>query len=934
MSQYPILQTKLYIPPIRPELVSRPRLIEQLNAGLPTRGAFPRALTLISAPAGFGKTTLLGEWVTQFQDRAAWLSLDREDNDEARFWTYLIAALQTLQADLGQDASQLLQAPQQPAPQTILTMLLNEVAALPQEAILVLDDCHLISGPAIHKGLAFLLEHLPPQMHVAISTRADPPLPIHRLRARGHLTELRSDDLRFSTDEAAVFLNAAMGLDLAREDIEVLEARTEGWIVGLQLAALSLQGRSDAHEFITAFSGGHHYVLEYLTQEVVRRQPEPVQRFLIQTSILDRLCGPLCDAVQSGSAKLPSTADADAVCFGQAVAAGNSDETAVRLGEAESSTGESNGEAMLAHLRQRNLFILPLDDEHRWYRYHHLFADLLGNLLQKDQPPERIQELHLRACEWYEGNGLIPEAVNHALAAADFQRASELIERTAWAMLMRGEVTTLLHWLDSLPDGVVCSRSELVILHAWALALTGQLDDADSRLSSVNVRYGRGEVAAVRGYVASHRGEAVEAIERCQEALRLLPKEQWFPRGVAAVILGTTPLRMGNPVAASQALAGAVGLGQTMSQDYLTMIATTALGEAQEMQGLLRQAVQTFGEALQLASEHSTEPVPFAGMTYIGLAGPLYERNDLDEAMRCVTKGIELSKQARNIDTLEDGYLNLALLHRALGNPAAALEVIQEVESAAQRGGHSDWLAIACAIRSQWWLQEGNIAAASRRAQESRLRARDEADFVREFGEIAMARVLVVRALSGGVTQSDEASQALRSLAGLLQTAEAAMRMGSMIKILALQALAFLAQSDMDQAMSTLERALSLAEPEGFVRTFVDEGAPMARLLQQAAARGIALPYVSGLLAAFGAEGMETATAPSPSGIPPLVEPLTPRELEVLHLLGEGCSNREIAEALVITLNGVKKHTSNIYGKLEVHSRTQAVVRAQELGLL
>jgi len=883
-----LLRTKLYIPPIRSELVSRPRLIERLDAGR------HRKLTLISAPAGFGKTTLLSEWTTRLTDRAAWLSLDKEDNDKVRFWTYVVAALQTVHASLGQDALQLLQGHQQPATQAIVTRLLNQVTSLSQGVIFVLDDYHLISDPTIHEGIAFLLEHLPPQMHVAISTRADPPLPVHRLRARGQLTELRSDDLRFTAGEAAAFLTAAMGLDLAREDVEVLEARTEGWVVGLQLAALSLQGRADAHEFITAFSGGHHYVLEYLTEEVMRRQPEPVQRFLVHTSILNRLCGPLCNAV----------------------------------------TGGNDGEAKLAHLRQRNLFILPLDDEHHWYRYHHLFADLLGNLLRKEWPQEYIQELHLRACEWYEENESIPEAVDHALAAAAFQQASELIERTAWAMLVRGEVTTLLHWLHALPDEVANSRSELVILLAWALALAGQLDEADSSLSSVNVRYAPGDVAAIRGYVAHHRRDTVQAIERCQEALRLLPEEQWFPRGVAAVILGTTRLRSGDPVAASQVLAKAVELGQTASLTYLTMIAMTGLGEAQEMQGLLRQAVQTFGEALQLASEHSTEPVPFAGMTYIGLAGLLYERNDLDEAMRCVTKGIELSEQARSIDTLEDGYLNLALLHRALGNPAAALEAIQEVESAAQRDGHSDWLAIACAIRSQWWLQEGNIAIASRRAQESRLHARDGTDRVREFGAIAVARVLVARALSGGAARSDEAIQASRSLAGLLQTAEAAMRTGSMIKILALQALAYQAQSDMDQAMSTLERALSLAEPEGFVRTFVDEGAPMATLLQRAAARGIVPQYVSGLLATFGAEGMEIATASSPPSTPPLVEPLTPRELEVLHLLGQGCSNREIAEALVITLNGVKKHTSNIYGKLGVHSRTQAVVRAQELGLL
>jgi LuxR family maltose regulon positive regulatory protein len=883
-----LLRTKLHIPPTRSELVSRPRLLEGLDPGL------DRKLTLVSAPAGFGKTTLLSEWVTQHRDRTAWLSLDKEDNDPVRFWTYLVAALQTVHAGLGQDALQLLQAPQQSATKAILTRLLNQITDLYQGVTLVLDDYHLISDPAIHEGIAFLLEHLPPQMHVVISTRADPPLPIHRLRARGQLTELRSNDLRFTASEAAAFLNAAMGLDLVQEDVDALEVRTEGWIVGLQLAALSLQGRADAHEFITTFSGGHHYVLEYLTHEVVRRQPEPVQRFLMQTSILDRLYGPLCDAI----------------------------------------TGEDDGQAMLAHLRQSNLFILPLDEEHRWHRYHHLFADLLGNLLRKEWALEYIQELHLRACKWYKENGSIPEAVDHALAAEDFQQASELIEQTAWVMLARGEVTTLLRWLDALPDAVASPRPDLVILHAWALALTGELDEADSGLSGSNVRSAPGNVAAIRGYLAYSHRETLQALERCQEALRLLPKEQWLPRGLAAVILGLTHLRSGDPVAAGQALVEAVDLAQTANLTYLTMIAMTALGEAQEMQGLLSQAVQTFGEALQLGSEHSAEPVPFAGMAYVGLTGCLYERNDLAEAMRCVTIGIELSEQAASIDTLEDGYLNLARLHQALGNPTAAREAIQEVERAAQTGGHSDWLAIACALRSQWWLREGNLAAASRQAQESRLHAHDETDRVREIGDIAMSRVLLARAWSERAIRSDEISEATRSLTELLQSAETAKRMGSMINILALQALAFQAQSDVDQAMSTLERALSLAEPEGFVRIFVDEGVPMARLLQEATGHGIAPDYVRRLLAAFEAEGVESISASLVPSTPSLVEPLTSREMEVLHLLGEGRSNREIAEALVITLNTVKKYTGNIYGKLGVHSRTQAVVRAQELGLL
>ncbi|MFN2168528.1 MAG: AAA family ATPase, partial [Anaerolineae bacterium] len=392
MSQFSILQTKLFVPPIRPELVSRPRLIERLNTGQ------DRKLTLLSAPAGFGKTTLLSEWVTQSQGQTAWLSLDKEDNDEVRFWTVVIAAIQTIQDSLGRDAMQLLHAPQPPATQVILTKLLNQVADLPRGIVLVLDDYHLISEPAIHEGLSFLLEHQPPQLHVAISTRADPPLPTHRLRARGQLTELRAGDLRFTADEAAAFLNSAMRLDLAREDVEALEARTEGWIVGLQLAALSLQGRTDASQFIAAFSGSHHYVLEYLAEEVVHRQPEPVQRFLMQTSILDSLCGPLCNAL----------------------------------------TGQSDGEAMLAHLRQRNLFILPLDDEHRWFRYHHLFADLLGNLLRKEWPPELIRAIHLRACEWYAQNGLAAEAVSHALAARDFHRTAQLIEDHSLAMVTRG----------------------------------------------------------------------------------------------------------------------------------------------------------------------------------------------------------------------------------------------------------------------------------------------------------------------------------------------------------------------------------------------------------------------------------------------------------------------------------------------------------------
>jgi LuxR family maltose regulon positive regulatory protein len=839
-----------------------------------------------------------------------WLSLDESDNDLTRFLVYVVAALQTVEADLGKGALSALESPQPPPAEVILTALINDIAALPDRMVLVLDDYHLIEAQPIHDALTFLVRHLPPPpsggsqppsggLHLVLASREDPPLPLARLRARGQLTELRATDLRFSSSEAAECLNQVMGLGLSAEDVAALERRTEGWITGLQLAAISMRGHKDAASFIKSFTGSHHFVLDYLIQEVLEQQSESVQAFLLQTAVLDRLTGPLCDAL----------------------------------------TGQDNGQTTVEYLEHANLFTVPLDEERRWYRYHHLFADLLRQRLQRERS-DLVPELHRRASEWYEENGLIPEAVNHALAASDFDQASELLERTAWAMLMRGQVTTLLRWLRALPDASVCSRSELVMLRAWILALMGQLDDAESYLSSVHVPHERGEMAAIRGYIAHHRLETVEAIERSQEALELLPEEQWFPRGAAAVILGTACLRGGDPVAASQAMSEAVGIGQTASQTYMTMVATTGLGEAQEMRGHLGQAAQTYREALHLASLYASEPMPFAGMAYIGLAGPLYERNDLDGAMRCVTKGLELSKQARNIDTIKDGYYNLALLHQALGNPDRALEALQEVENAAQRGGHSYWMARACAIRSQWSLQRGNIAAASTSAQESRSHAReshardDGADFVHEFGEIAAARVLVAQALSPGATRSDKASQALRSLAGLLQAAEAATRMGSVIKILTLQALAFQAQRDMDQAMSALERALSLAEPEGYVRTFVDEGKPVARLLYEARTRGIASDYIRRLLAAFPvAEAEQTAPSKTHPAQPGLVEPLSERELEVLELIAEGLTNLEIASRLFLALNTVKAHSRNIYGKLGVHSRTQAVARARALGI-
>jgi LuxR family transcriptional regulator, maltose regulon positive regulatory protein len=904
MQQYSLLQTKLHIPLIRPDpsagfgpsLVLRPRLIERLDAGLLAQSGFPPALTLISAPAGFGKTTLLAEWVTSFPDRAAWLSLDKGDNEQARFWTYLIAALQTLHAGLGQDALPLLQAPQQPPTRTIVTIVLNDVVALSQGAVLVLDDYHLISDPAIHEGMAFLLENLPPQMHVVISTRADPPLPIHRLRARGQLTELRSGDLRFNAEEAAEFLNAAMGLTLTREDVEVLEARTEGWIVGLQLAALSLQGRADAHEFITAFSGGHHYVLEYLTQEVVRRQPEPVQRFLMQTSILDRLYGPLCDAV----------------------------------------TGGDEGEAMLAHLRQSNLFILPLDDEHRWHRYHHLFADLLGNLLRKAWPPESIRELHLRACDWYERNGRTAEAVNHALVAADFQRTARLIEDNSLAMVSRGELATLLRWIDALPEDVALSRPWLCIHQAWPLTLAGRADAAEPLLRQIEQQVppqdldseGQeilGHVAAMRAMAAMMRGDMPQAIELAHRAGELLPADNVIPRNTTLYTLASAYQAQGEVERAERIQADVLKLGRAANNAWMVVRTLCDLADLQMIQGQLQRAADLCYEALQQAEERGARQLGIGGYALVQLGEIFYKRNDLVAAHDHALKGANLMQGWERPYEIVRGYTTLATILQAQDDADGARQALEQAE--AIRSQHSNYPKLSSLVRScqvRLCLAEEGPEEAARLATAMQLGQAGALVF-REQEQLVLARVLVAQ---------QRWNEVLPLLVRLAGEAEAGNRFGRLIEILALQAMVQQAQGDTGGALAALEKALAMGEPEGQVRIFVEQGAPMAALLQQAAAHSIAPDYVSSLLVAFEAEGIEIVPVPTPPETSPLVEPLTPRELEVLHLLGEGCSNRDIAEALVITLNTVKKYTGNIYGKLGVHSRTQAVVRAQELGLL
>ncbi len=916
----PLLTTKLYRPPTGPGLVPRPHLVRQLGEGL----HLGRRMTLISAPAGFGKTTLLSDWLQQTDRPAAWLSLDGGDNDLARFLVYLIAALQRVDPQIGQSAQAMLQAPRGASqPEPLLTTLINDIAATTEPFILVLDDYHVIEASSIHKAMSFLLDHLPPSergMHLVMATRADPPLPLARLRGRGQMTELHAADLRFTPGEAEAYFNDTMALALSAEHVAALEQRTEGWIVGLQLAALalqgtlSLQGQENVADFVRAFSGSQRYVLDYLTEEVLNRQPREIQVFLLQTSILDRLTGSLCDAV-TGNQEIK---DLDVA----------SDSPIPRFPDSQ---------AVLEHLEAANLFLVPLDEQRRWYRYHHLFADILRQRLEREMG-DLVPELHRRASAWYEQEGLIAEAIGHALTCADFERAAHLIQEAGWATFTRGEMTTIFGWIALLPRPVVRANPQLGVLHAWALAKSGDLHGAERCLRELDSNRLHGEATAVHAYIAGVRGDLPQAVELSQQALALLPAEDLVVRAIVAQNLGVAYHWRGDPAAAIQALTEAVALSRAASQSFQTLTALAILGRAYEMQAALHQAMNTYQEALELGQGVGRRPVPFAGMAYVGRAGVLYEWNDLDAAGQHALEGVRLSKLGGFIAYQVFGHALLARVCEAQGDRDGALEHIEQAERLGQGSDYALVTALAAELRVRLWLAQGDLLAAARWAQKRQLQPADELDAAGEVEQAAVARTLIAQ---------DRLNEALRLLASLSGAAQTAGRTAHVIKVQALQALAFQAQGEDGRALSALEHALSLAEPEGYVRTFVDEGEPMAHLLTQileaqrkgrdalaergggAETHGIAPRYVSRLLAAFGESPQ--VTSPSVQG---LVEPLTERELEVLRLIAGGLSNREIAQQLVVAVSTVKSHINHLYGKLEVKNRTQAVARAQELGLL
>jgi len=905
-----LLATKLYVPRVRSGLVPRPRLTRRLDEGLGCR------LTLVSAPAGFGKSTLISEWA-ELKRRAtpplpiAWVSVDERDNDPVRFWTYVTAALDRVQPGAGRGLLALLRAPERPPVEALLTELLNDLAGAAGDFALVLDDYHAIRAQAIHEALAFLLERMPPQMHLVVASRADPPLPLALLRSRGQLVELRAPDLRFTPEEAAAFLDRAAGLSLSPADIAALEARTEGWVAGLQLAALSMQGVDDVSGFIRAFSGSHRYVFDYLAQEILARQPEAVRAFLLQTSILERLSGPLCDAVTGAP------------------------------------PGAGEGQAMLERLEQANLFVTPLDHERRWYRYHPLFAEFLRSRLGQTQP-ELAPTLHRRAASWYAAHGLGADAVGHALAAGDHEHAADLIEALAGEMFAQSELMTLRGWLEALPvDAMV--RPRLAMIQAWVTAATSPqqplaplLDGIEQSLQArpaAEVRGALAEVALLRAVGAMNEGRFEECIALCRQAQaglagaeRGLFNSAVALRGAAAFNLGVAYEFTGNLEAASQALAEAADLSRQAGNLHIAPMALSRLANLLVAQGRLRAAADTYRQALRLAQEMSERPSPLAAPAYIGYGDLLREWNELEEAERYLAQGIGLGRGWRNAEALAGGYITVARIRQARGDPAGAIQAIEEL-GALQPEAAAPWtrpLVDACRVRL--WAAQRRLEPLARWLQSCGLSPADVPHPLRQAEYVALARALIALGRGG---------EAVALLERLRAQAEASGRVGSAIELLALQALALGAAGQVATARATLAQALRLAAPEGYVRVFLDEGEEMVKELRELTELGELKGYVEGLLAAA---SHPTSHPPGSVGSPSclssarpvssLAEPLSDRELEVLRLVAAGRSNHEVAQVLIVSPNTVKTHLKNIYAKLGAHSRTQALARARELGLL
>lgn len=824
----PILATKLYVPPPRPKVVLRSRLIERLNKGLQGK------LTLISAPAGFGKTTLVSEWIAGCERQVAWFSLDESDNDPIRFLAYLVAALQKIAANIGEGVLDMLRSPQPPSTESILTALLNEITTVPDNFTFVLDDYHVIDAKPVENMLNFLLENLPPQMHIIITTREDPDLPLPRLRVRGQLTELRITDLRFTPSETAEFLKQVMGLNLSAEDITTLEASTEGWVAGLQLAALSMQGRKDIPGFIKAFAGDDRYIVDYLVEEVLLRQPDQVRSFLLQTSILDRLNGSLCDAV----------------------------------------TGQKDSKKMLEALERSNLFVVSLDDNRQWYRYHHLFAGVLLSHLKEEQP-DQVPALHLQASKWHEQNGMLADAIRHALAAEDFEWAAGLIE-LAWPETNRYiQSAPWLGWVKALPEELVRVRPVLNINYACALMDIGELEAGEVRLQQVEIlmetiedisekpeafnnmvivdkeqfRLLPATIASTRAYLAGTLGDVPGTIKYTLQNIDLLPENDKYGREEATAMLGIAYFAIGDLELAYQTFEGSFE-GMRKSGDIDEIGGIFMLADIRIAQGRLFDAISLYEQSLELAHEQGTVPSGTAYL-YLGLSKLYREKGDPIVARQHLLSSEEANKNSPYQLWQYRFTLAQAQIEEDQGNLDGALELMNKAEELYYRNIVPEIRPLA-ALKTKVWIKQDKLNKALDWAKVRGLSIDDDLSYLHEFEHMILARLLI--ALYRSEREDRSFFEAIGLLERLLKAAEEGERMGNVIEILVLQALTQEAHNNIPLGLVPLERALSLAEPQGYVRIFVDEGKPMTQLLAEASTQGIMPEYIGKLLAVLKAE--------------------------------------------------------------------------------
>ena len=892
LAHLPLL-TKLYVPQPRNELVARPRLYERLSQGI------RQQLMLISAPAGSGKTTLFSAWrATQVEQLPlAWISLDAGDNDPARFWNYMVAALQGVLPGLGTQLTSLLQtAPNQwPPMEAILTALINEMLVIPENFVLALDDYHLISLPAIHESLTFLLEHQPPHMHLVLLSRTEPPLPLGRLRARGDFCELSAADLRFTPEEITTFLNRSMGLHLSHEEVVMLEERTEGWIAGLQLAALSLQGRRDTASFIASFTGSHHHVLEYLSAEVLAHQPLALRNFLLSTSLLERFNAPLCDAVLL----------------------------------------RQDSQEMLALLAQANLFLIPLDEEHNWYRYHHLFAEFLRAQLDR-QSPSLVHQLHQRAVNWYGEHGLMSEALDHAVAVEDFERVAQLIEQSGADLIRSGEMMTLLNWLLCCPLELIQERPRLAIYFAGASGSVGQIEVAEKWVREAQralekmkatstseadevalLRQIEGELGAIRTFVVSARADVQGTIAAARETLSYLSSEDAFVRSLIGASLGQAYLLAGDLPRARETFRETRHYSESSHNTHALVVCVTCEGYILQFEGKPYAAEEVFQQALRLTGNVNEHLIPAISLAYTGMGALHYDWNNLERAIDYLRHGIEFGKHWGYMIMLSQAYSVLALALFTTGHTAQAIALFAEAEQLMRQYDCPKGLSWVQCMRARIWLLQGNLETALGWVQAAGFRVDDPLSYWTEYEHIVLARILLAQGHYAELLPFLERLSAHITSEGRYQ---------DLMLVLILKALAYARQGEREEALPVLEEALRLGEPANSLRPFVDEGRSMLELLKFALTRGLLPDYVRRLLALFTAEGQTSASEHD------LL--LSEREQAVLRLLAAGRSNQQIAREFVVAISTIKTHLSNIYLKLGVHSRTQALARAKELHLI